>query len=233
MARDAPGGRRPHSGPLPPLPGACRTVTSGQASTRGQPAPGPASLPSGTSPAESSSTCSAPGSSPKATPLGPGRPSRLRGKQCGTASVGINGRLGSVMSASIQPRGERSPVVITSRSSGNGRKGGRARAARWRRLAAWRSRSAPSGWYQVRRSRRRVDRGAGRPGRAWEEVRGGVVVVVSGDETGAACGRGPAAGFSSRSSTRGWCRPPSGSNQSARCSSRPAFSAGEVGVTPI
>ena len=59
MALDAPGGRGPHSGPLPPLPGACRTVTSGQASTRGQPAPGPANLPSGTSPAESSSTCSA------------------------------------------------------------------------------------------------------------------------------------------------------------------------------
>jgi len=35
----------------------------------GQPGAGPASLPSGTSPAESSSTCSAPGSSPKATPL--------------------------------------------------------------------------------------------------------------------------------------------------------------------
>jgi hypothetical protein len=85
----------------------------------------------------------------------------VAGKQCGTASVGINGRLGSVMSASIQPRRERSPVVITSRSSGSSRKGGRARAARWRRLAAWRSRCAPSGWYQVRRSRRRVDRGAG------------------------------------------------------------------------
>ena len=70
MALDAPGGRRPHSGPLPPRPGARRTVTSGQPSTRGQPAPGPANLPSGTSPAESSSTCSAPGSSPKATPLG-------------------------------------------------------------------------------------------------------------------------------------------------------------------
>ena len=138
---------------------------------------------------------------------GPRRPSRLRGKQCGTASVGITGRLESVMSASIQPRWERSPVVITSRSSGSSRKGGRARAARWRRLAAWRSRCAPSGWYQVRRSRRRVDRGAGRPGRAWEEVRGGVVVVVGGDETGAACGRGPAAGFSSRNSTRRWCRP--------------------------
>ena len=147
---------------------------------------------------------------------GPGRPSRLRGKQCGTASVGINGRLGSVMSASIQPRRERSPVVITSRSPGSSRIGGRARAARWRRVAARRSRCAPSGWYQVRRSRRRVDRGAGRPGRAWEEVRGGVVVVVGGDETGAACGRGPAAGFSSRNSTRRWCRPPSGSNQSAR-----------------
>ena len=53
---------------------------------------------------------------------GPGRPSRLRGKQCGTASVGINGRLGAVMSASIQPRRERSPVVITSRSSGSSRK---------------------------------------------------------------------------------------------------------------
>jgi hypothetical protein len=90
---------------------------------------------------------------------GPGRPSRLRGKQYGTASVGINGRLGSVMSASIQPRRERSPVVITSRSSGSSRKGGRARAARWRRLAAWRSRCAPSGWYQVRRSRRQVNRG--------------------------------------------------------------------------
>ena len=62
--------RRPHSGTLPPLPGARRTVTSGQASTRGQPGAGPARLPSGTSPAESSSTCSAPGSSPKATPLG-------------------------------------------------------------------------------------------------------------------------------------------------------------------
>jgi hypothetical protein len=131
---------------------------------------------------------------------------RLRGKQCGTASVGSNGRLGSVMSASIQPRREPSPMVITSRSSGSSRKGGRARAARWRRLAAWRSRCAPSGWYQVRRSRRRVDRGAGRPGRAWEEVRGGVV-VVGGDETGAACGRSPAAGFSSRNSTRRWCRP--------------------------
>jgi hypothetical protein len=71
--------RRPHSGPLPPLPGACRTVTSGQASTRGQPGAGPASLPSGTSPTESSSTCSAPGSSPKATPLPlwPGVRSRL------------------------------------------------------------------------------------------------------------------------------------------------------------
>ena len=137
---------------------------------------------------------------------GPGRPLRLRGKQCGTASVGSNGRLGSVMSASIQPRREPSPMVITSRSSGSSRKGGRARAARWRRLAAWRSRCAPSGWYQVRRSRRRVDRGAGRPGRAWEEVRGGVV-VVGGDETGAACGRSPAAGFSSRNSTRRWCRP--------------------------
>jgi hypothetical protein len=137
---------------------------------------------------------------------GPGRPSRLRGKHCGTASVGIKGRLGAVMSASIQPRRERSPVVITSRSSGSSRKGGRGRAARWRRLAAWRSRCAPSGWYQVRRSRRRVDRGAGRPGRAWEEVRGGVVDVV-GDETGAACGRGPAARFSSRNGTRRWCRP--------------------------
>jgi hypothetical protein len=62
--------RRPHSGTLPPLPGARRTVTSSQASTRGQPGAGPARLPSGTSPAESSSTCSAPGSSPKATPLG-------------------------------------------------------------------------------------------------------------------------------------------------------------------
>lgn len=108
--------------------------------------------------------------------------------------------------SSIQPRRERSPVVITSRSSGSSRKGGRGRAARWRRLAAWRSRWAPSGWYQVRRSRRRVDRGAGRPGRAWEEVRGGVVDVV-GDETGAACGRGPAARFSSRNGTRRWCRP--------------------------
>jgi hypothetical protein len=49
---------------------------------------------------------------------------------------------------------------------------------------------------------------------------------------GAACGRGPAAGFSSRNSTRRWCRP-SGSNQSARCSARPAFGAGKVGVTPI
>ena len=46
----APGGPTTHSGTSPPLPGACRTVTSGQASTRGQPGAGPASLPSGTSP---------------------------------------------------------------------------------------------------------------------------------------------------------------------------------------
>ena len=94
------------------------------------------------------------------------------------------------MSASIQPRRERSPVVITSRSSGSSRKGGRARAARWRRLAAWRSRCAPSGWYQVRRSRRRVDRGAGRPGRAWEEVRVGC------DQLGRVPGAGEPGGVS-------------------------------------
>ena len=80
---------RPHSGTSPPLPGACRTVTSGQASTRGQPGAGPARLPSGTSPAESSSTCSAPGSSPKATPLGPpgGHRSYRRTISCGRDSI--------------------------------------------------------------------------------------------------------------------------------------------------
>ena len=69
MALDAPGG--PTTAFRHLATSACRTVTSGQASTRGQPGAGPASPPSGTSPAESSSTCSAPCSSPKATPLSP------------------------------------------------------------------------------------------------------------------------------------------------------------------
>jgi len=70
MALDTPGrsdDRIPAHCHLFPVPAEPRPAA--RRPRNGQPGAGPASLPSGTSPAESSSTRSAPGSSPKATPL--------------------------------------------------------------------------------------------------------------------------------------------------------------------